>query len=223
MLDASAVVVSLVDEPAREQSSAECRAAEPKPVTSPSAKSKPLSTQELTLLLVKVAEERDRPAFVNLFEHYAPRIKTYLMRQGASDSEAEDLAQEALLSVWRKADRFDRSKASAGTWIFTIARNLRIDALRRENRPQLDPNDPALVPSGEASPDSVLELSEDQAMVREALKTLPPEQSKVVHMSFFEEKPHGAIAEELGLPLGTVKSRLRLAMQRVRGAIGEME
>ena len=222
MLDTTGVLEVQQDDQSAAQPSASGRKAE-KQVMSSASKSGPLSTQELTLLLVKVAEHRDRPAFIQLFEHYAPRIKTYLMRQGATDSEGEDLAQEAMLSVWRKADRYDQSKASAGTWIFTIARNLRIDALRRENRPQLDPNDPALVPVGEASPDSVLELSEDQARVREALKTLPPEQSKVVHMSFFEEKPHGTIAEELGLPLGTVKSRLRLAMQRVRGALGEME
>ncbi len=102
-------------------------------------------TGRLNALLLAVGHERDRSAFVALFDHFAPRVKAYLIRLGASGALAEDLAQEAMLIVWRKADLFDPAKASAATWLFTIARNLRIDAIRREKRPEFDPDDPAFV------------------------------------------------------------------------------
>lgn len=175
----------------------------------------------MTAFLVAVAKDRDKDAFAKLFAHYAPRIKSYLMRQGANIASAEELSQEAMLSVWRKADRFDPAKASAGTWIFTVARNLRIDALRKERRPNFDPNDPAFVPEPETAPDSAVEIGETQAQVKAAISQLPPEQAEVIKLSFYQDKPHGEIAEELNLPLGTVKSRLRLAMRRVRKVLGE--
>lgn len=180
-------------------------------------------TVVMTGLLVAVAEKRDKDAFAKLFAHYAPRIKSYLMRQGANQASADELSQEAMLSVWRKADRFDANKASAGTWIFTVARNLRIDALRKERRPNFDPEDPAFVPEAEVAPDHALEIGQTQVRIKAAVATLPPEQAEVIRLSFYQDKPHGEIAEELGLPLGTVKSRLRLAMRRVRTALGEKE
>lgn len=170
-------------------------------------------------LLAAVGAARDRAAFEALFRHFAPRIKAYLLRLGASAAAAEDLAQEAMLSVWRKAALFDPAKASAATWIFTVARNLRIDALRRERRPEFDPADPAFVPDAERPADAALARSEDEARLREAIGKLSPEQARVVELSFFADKPHSAIARELGLPLGTVKSRLRLAMSRIRGVL----
>jgi RNA polymerase sigma-70 factor (ECF subfamily) len=170
-------------------------------------------------LLVAVGTARDRQAFEQLFRHFAPRIKAYLLRLGASVSLAEDLAQEAMLSVWRKAQLFDPGKASATTWIFTIARNLRIDAIRRERRPEIDPNDPAFVPDAEPSADTALIYANDEARLHDAISKLSPEQAKVVELSFFADKPHSAIAKELGLPLGTVKSRLRLAMTHIRGTV----
>ena len=170
-------------------------------------------------LLTAVGETRDCAAFEALFRHFAPRVKAYMLRLGAGPAAAEDLAQEALLSVWRKAALFDASKASAATWIFTIARNLRIDALRRERRPEFDPTDPAFVPDAEPQADAGLERAGDEARLRDAIGKLSPEQAKVVELSFFADKPHSLIAKELGLPLGTVKSRLRLAMSRIRGAV----
>jgi RNA polymerase sigma-70 factor (ECF subfamily) len=134
---------------------------------------------------------------------------------------AEDLAQEAMLTVWRKANQFDPGKAAAATWAFTIARNLRIDALRREKRPEIDTDDPALVPDDAPLVDDQMARAQEDARVREALTSLPREQVEVVEMSFFADKPHSVIASELGLPLGTVKSRLRLAMARLRTALGE--
>jgi len=174
----------------------------------------------LNALLIRVGTARDRAAFEMLFRHFAPRIKAYLLRLGAGAAAAEDLAQEAMLAIWRKAAMFDPAKASAATWIFTIARNLRIDALRRERRPEFDPNDPAFVPEAEPAADTGMVRADEDARLREAITLLSPEQAKVVELSFFADKPHSIIAQELGLPLGTVKSRLRLAMTHIRTALG---
>ncbi len=181
---------------------------------------KPDSTR-LNALVLAVGASRDRGAFEVLFAHFAPRIKAYLMKLGAGAGLADDLAQEAMLMLWRKAALFDPSRASAGTWIFTIARNLRIDAIRRERRPDFDPNDPAFVPDDAPAADSVMMREDDEVKLRAAMGSLSPEQAQVVQMSFFADKPHSQIAEELGLPLGTVKSRLRLAMARIRLTMGE--
>ncbi len=175
---------------------------------------------EMDALLRRVAECRDRAAFATLFGHFAPRIKAYLLRLGAPAAAAEDLAQEAMLSLWRKAHLFDPAKASAATWLFTIARNLRIDALRREKRPEIDPED--LMPEAEPDADDAIALRDGEGRLRLALKTLPPDQIAVIELSYFADKPHSQIAGELGIPLGTVKSRLRLAMARLKQAMGEL-
>jgi RNA polymerase sigma factor (sigma-70 family) len=176
---------------------------------------------EMNALLGRVASERDRGAFAALFSHFAPRVKAYLLRQGAPASVAEDLAQEALLNLWRKAHLFDPAKASVGTWLFTIARNLRIDAIRREKRPELDPED--FMPDSGPAADEGLVQADDESRLRLALKDLPADQIQVVELSFFADKPHSQIATELGIPLGTVKSRLRLAMSRLKRALGDGE
>ena len=178
--------------------------------------SKPLPSAEMSALLVDIAATRDRQKFARLFEYYAPRMKAYLMRQGTDGAAAEELAQEAMLIVWRKADSFDPEKASAATWIYTIVRNLRIDALRKLRRPEFDIDDPAFVPDPPPRPDDVLVSDQLERQVRDALSRLPEEQAVVVRLSFFEDKPHGEIAAQLSLPLGTVKSRLRLAMRRLQ-------
>ena len=176
-----------------------------------------LQAPELNALLGRVAAMRDRAAFAALFAHFAPRVKAYLLRLGAPPALAEDLAQEALLSLWRKAHLFDPAKASAATWLFTIARNLRIDAIRRERRPELDPED--FMPDPGPAADDGLVLAAEEARLRAALKDLPADQIQVVELSFFADKPHSQIAAELDIPLGTVKSRLRLAMSRLRSAL----
>lgn len=178
-----------------------------------------LEFSDINALLERVAADRDRAAFGLLFSHFAPRVKAYLLRLGASSAVAEELAQEALLSMWRKAHLFDPSKASAATWLFTIARNLRIDALRREKHPELDPED--FAPEPEADIDDGLVFAQNEGHLRRALKGLPPDQLEVVELSFFADKPHSQIARELGIPLGTVKSRLRLAMGRLKRAMVE--
>jgi RNA polymerase sigma factor (sigma-70 family) len=167
-------------------------------------------------LLVAIGRERDRGAFARLFGHFAPRVRAYLLRLGADRATADELLQEVMLMVWRRADTFDPAQASAGTWIFAIARNKRIDGIRRERRPQIDPDDPALVPEAETPADRIVEADQDGRRLRVAIATLPPEQAELLRMAFYEDKAHSEIAEASGLPLGTVKSRIRLALGRLR-------
>jgi RNA polymerase sigma-70 factor (ECF subfamily) len=154
-----------------------------------------------------------------LFEHFAPRIKAWLIRTGSGPQQAEELAQEAMLAAWRKAALFDPARASAATWIFTIARNLRIDAIRRERHPGFDPAGLILLPEDSVAVGAELETEQKARAVRHALGALPDEQSRVIIMSFFSDKPHSQIAVELGIPLGTVKSRIRLAMLRLKSLL----
>jgi len=179
--------------------------------------------EQFDALLRRLAEARDRAAFQTLFEHFAPRVKSYAMRLGASAPEAEDLAQEAMLVMWRKAALFDPRRASAATWIFTIARNLRIDRLRRERLPRLDRGDPSLAPETEPDAGEGFEARQGEEALRLALRSLPAEQTEIIMLSFFSDKPHSRIAAELNIPLGTVKSRLRLAMVRLRASLGAGE
>lgn len=166
-----------------------------------------------------VAEQADRNAFARLFGHFAPRVKAYLMRLGADSGTAEELVQEVMLTVWRRAQTYDPDIAGVGTWIFTIARNRRIDALRRANRPELDPSDPSLVPEAAPMADSVVMASQMEGELTRAMRTLPPEQLQLLRLSYYENKSHGDISKELNLPLGTVKSRLRLAVSRLRSTL----
>jgi len=169
-------------------------------------------------LLAAVAERQDRAAFASLFGHFAPRLKAYIRRYGMEDARAEELAQEVMLIVWRRAALYDPAQASASTWIFTIARNKRIDELRRERRPEIDLNDPALVQDA-AVVDVVIAQNEVGRRLHAAVEALPEEQAVVLRKNFFEDKPHNQIAAELALPLGTVKSRLRLALAKLRLAM----
>lgn len=172
-------------------------------------------------LLIAVATTRDKAAFQTLFEFFAPRIKGFLYRQGTAPDMAEEVVQETMVNVWRKATQFDPARASASTWIFTIARNLRIDLLRKENRPTPDVNDPALVPDPEPAPHDAMSQEQEAVRLRTAVASLPREQQEVLHLAFFQEKAHPLVAEELGIPLGTVKSRIRLAFRRIRSELGE--
>lgn len=187
----------------------------------PSALPAPADPDRLNDLLLRVAAAGDRDAFNALFAFFAPRIKGYLMRIGTAADLAEDLAQEAMLKVWRKAKLFDPAKASAATWIFTIARNLRIDAARRAAKPALDADDPAFNPEEEPRADVMMERAYRDEKIRAAFQSLPPAQYEVVRLHFIEDAPHSEIAERLNLPLGTVKSRLRLAFEKIRKELGD--
>jgi RNA polymerase sigma-70 factor, ECF subfamily len=182
-------------------------------------------TPSWSLLIASIASRQDRRAFAQLFEYFAPRIKSFLQRSGLSEQAAEELAQEAMLAVWRKASLFDPSSKGAAAWIFTIARNLRIDAYRRSQRtPSLNASDAELEFQIDASPQPDLQLtaSQSESRVRAALSPLSPDPMKVVELSFFEEKAHSEIAQALDIPLGTVKSRLRLAMERLRKLLDDL-
>jgi RNA polymerase sigma-70 factor (ECF subfamily) len=170
-------------------------------------------------LIRAIATDQDRAAFATLFEYFAPRIKSFLQRSGASEASAEELAQETMLAVWRKAALFDPESAGAAAWIFTIARNLRIDAHRRDSRGGgIETSDVEIEFQIDDSPlpDSRLASAQSEERVRSALSQLSADQVRVIELSFFEEKAHADIAKILEIPLGTVKSRLRLAMSRLR-------
>lgn len=180
------------------------------------ARTAPVLTPNELLLLV--ARQQDRQAFGLLFDHFAPRLNAYMRKLGSDATQAEELVQEAMLLVWRKATSFDPAKASASTWIFTIARNKRIDALRKAKRPEFDPTDPALAGFGGGSEEARdADVSgQDSRALEAAIATLPAEQADLLRLAYFEDKAHGEIARVRGLPLGTVKSRLRLALEKLR-------
>lgn len=170
-------------------------------------------------LVVKVATDRDRSAFTELFDHFAPRIKGYLIQQGSDASLAEEIAQDVMVTLWRKADLFDPSKSSASTWLFRIARNRRIDRLRRQKTAELDPEDPSLHPNAPEEAGAEMDARKREERIRIALKALPKEQVEVVRLAFFSGLSHSEISDQTGLPLGTVKSRIRLAFGRLRQLI----
>lgn len=175
--------------------------------------------RDLADCIMAVARLQDRDAFAVLFGHFAPRLKTYFIRHGASVATAEDLAQESLLSVWRKAAFYDPAKAGAAAWVFTIARNLRIDALRRERNPAALKELPDTPSQSLSDGDDQTARTEWEALIAQALAQLPAEQAEVIHLTYFEGRSHSEIERRLGLPLGTVKSRLRAAMRRLRQAL----
>jgi len=165
-----------------------------------------------------LAEQGDKEAFARLFAHFAPRVKSFLMRAGSPEVQAEELAQEVLVAVWRKAALFDASKATASTWIFTIARNLSVDWRRRGRGldRQDDDVDFDLIEAGEPGVEDRLHASRESARLRGALAQLPPEQQQVLRLAYFDDESHSRISTALGIPLGTVKSRVRLAVAQLR-------
>lgn len=175
----------------------------------------------LAELMQRIALDGDRTAFRALFDHFAPRLKGYLVRLGLESGRAEELAQEVMVAVWRKAASYDRAQGSVATWIFRIARNRRIDLFRREQTARIDETDPALQPIPEAAPDAGLDADQRQGRVAAALAELPEEQRALVRAHFYEDLTHSEIAERTGLALGTVKSRLRLAFGKLRAQLGD--
>ena len=162
----------------------------------------------------KVETLKDTSAFEELFNHFAPRVKAFLMKSGADPQMAEECSQEVMATVWRKAHLFDPSRASASTWIFTIARNKKIDAIRKQNRPEPE----QLYPDQDYEPDqeSVVELQQETERLTLALGELPEKQRVLVEKAYLGELSHSEIAEITGLPLGTIKSRIRLALEKLR-------
>ncbi|WP_043774250.1 sigma-70 family RNA polymerase sigma factor [Roseivivax isoporae] len=164
-----------------------------------------------------IRTSRSEAAFVALFEHFAPRIKAFLMRSGADATLAEEVVQEVFSTVWRKAHLFDPSRASASTWIFTIARNKRIDMIRKHRRPE--PEDLPWGPENDPEPAEALGMQQDAERLAVALAKLPEKQRHLIEKAYFGDLSHSEIATETGLPLGTIKSRIRLALDRLRHAM----
>lgn len=167
-------------------------------------------------LLRAIATRQDRRAFTLIFNEYAPRLKAFLKRGGLEDAVAEELVQEIMLTVWRRAGTFDPAQGGVATWIFTIARNRRIDHLRRAQRPVPEDAGAMHADDLEVATDGLVERKESHISLRTAIRSLPPEQIEILRLAFFEQKPHTAIATERALPLGTVKSRIRRALQQLR-------
>jgi RNA polymerase sigma-70 factor (ECF subfamily) len=165
----------------------------------------------------RIHEARDEAAFAELFRHFAPRVKAFLRRSGASETLAEECTQEVMATLWRKAHQYDPARASASTWIFTIARNRQIDILRRQRRPE--PEDLPWGPEAEPDQEDVVALQQDTARLGEALAALPAKQRELIERAYFGDLSHSEIAAETGLPLGTIKSRIRLALDRLRHAM----
>lgn len=176
------------------------------------ASREPATEAERTALVRAVADSEDRNAFITLFEFYAPRIKAQAMRFGVAADVAEDIAQDAMLLVWRSARQFDPQRGSASAWIFTIATNARLGRMRRDRRLAL-----AVELDGEM-PELAVQSPEgnDAARLSRCVQSLPEEQRRILRLSFFSDLPHGEIASRLGIPLGTVKSRIRLAIAKLR-------
>lgn len=165
-------------------------------------------------LLVKVRDDQDRAAFAALFRHFAPRVKAFLMKSGAGAALAEECAQDVMATLWQKAHLFDPSRASVATWVFTIARNRRIDALRKARRPE--PEELDWGPEPEPDQAEVMEAQEETVRLGRALSALPAPQRTLIERAFYGDLSHSEIAAETGLPLGTIKSRIRLALDKLR-------
>jgi len=167
--------------------------------------------------MIRIRDHQDQTAFAELFEHFAPRVKGFLMKSGADASLAEECAQEVLATCWHKAHMFDPTRASVATWIFTIARNRKIDVLRKQRRPE--PEDLGWGPEQEPDQADVMALQQESAQLGQAIAELPAAQRELIEKAYFGDLSHSEIAEQTGLPLGTIKSRIRLALDRLRHAM----
>lgn len=179
-----------------------------------------LSNQSDTELLAAIARQ-DKSAFAELFGRYARRVKAFIMRAGTPEDDADEIAQEVLVTVWRKASMFDPEKAAVSTWIFAIARNRRIDLIRRRTRPQPDPLDPLFQPDPEPGGMQTLNAQQLAARMRDVMRILPEDQRAVLRAAFYDGLSHAEIAAHFDLPLGTVKSRIRLAFKALRTELGD--
>jgi RNA polymerase sigma factor (sigma-70 family) len=175
-------------------------------------------------LVLKIAKSRDRQAFGVAFDYFAPRLEVYLKRLGLDANMAEEVCQDTMIALWHKADLFDASKSSLATWLYRIARNRRIDIARRDRLVFFDPTDAAFSDTVDESPsaDTLMDGNAQKDHVKEALKILPIEQADLIQMAFYDSLTHAEIADKTGLPLGTVKSRIRLAFTRLRRALEQV-
>jgi RNA polymerase sigma factor (sigma-70 family) len=170
----------------------------------------------LSNCLHDIAENQSKDSFKTIFKYFAPRLKSYLIKLGAVDNQAEEVIQEVMIAVWTKSASYDKSKSSVGTWIYTIARNKRIDKIRKEKRHYLSESDEGLEIPVESTQEKEIFSSEISVKLSKHIENLPKEQGKLLKLSYFYDKTHADISEELNIPLGTVKSRIRLALIKMR-------
>lgn len=174
--------------------------------------SPPPTTQ--TAAMIAVRDSRDRAAFAALFDHFAPRLKGFIMRSGMGAAQAEEVVQEVMLTVWRKADQFDPARAQVSAWIYQIARNRQIDVIRKENRPV--PEELTFDPVATPDASDVLAVEQEAGQLKKALARLRPDQRKIIEKAYLGELTHQEISSQTGLPLGTIKSRIRLGLEKLR-------
>ena len=181
-----------------------------------------LSAPDAAALMVRVARDGDRAAFAAIYRHFAPRVRSWLLRRGARASQAEEVLHEVMWTVWRRADRYDPDRAAVSTWVFTIARNRHIDRIRRVARPEPDPDDPHFVPAAPRAADEAVAVQQATAQLTAAIAQLPDEQALVIRRAWLEGATLREISDETDTPLGTIKSRSRLAMNALRRTLGEV-
>ncbi len=170
--------------------------------------------------MLAVRDSRDRVAFAELFDHFAPRLKGFIMRSGTGSGQAEEIVQDVMLTVWRKADQFDPERAQVSAWIYQIARNRQIDVIRKENRPM--PEELGEDPSAEPEASQILAVDQEVGQLKQALTRLKPDQRDIIEKAYMGELTHQEISAQTGLPLGTIKSRIRLGLERLRHELKDM-
>lgn len=177
------------------------------------AQSSPVLSPQTSLMLA-VRNSRDRAAFASLFDYFAPRLKGFIMRSGMGSAQAEEVVQEVMLTVWRKADQFDPTRAQVSAWIYQIARNRHIDVIRKENRPI--PEELTLDPDATPDASQIFGVEQETEKLKQALARLNPDQRLIIEKAYLGELTHQEISTQTGLPLGTIKSRIRLGLEKLR-------
>ncbi|MCR8726142.1 sigma-70 family RNA polymerase sigma factor [Frigidibacter sp. ROC022] len=173
-----------------------------------------------TLLMLAVRDQRDRAAFAALFDHFAPRLKGFVMRSGTSPAQAEEIVQEVMLTIWRKAGQFDPARAQVSAWIYQITRNRQIDMIRKDRRPR--PEELDQDPETGPDPGQMLAVEQEAGQLKQALTRLKPNQREMIEKAYLGELTHQEISSQTGLPLGTIKSRIRLGLDRLRHELKEL-
>lgn len=174
----------------------------------------PTQISQQTTWMLAVRDRRDRAAFSSLFDHFAPRLKGFVMRSGTGSAQAEEIVQEVMLTVWRKAEQFDPARAQVSAWIYKIARNRQIDVIRKEGRPL--PDELGKDPSSEPDASQILAVEQEISQLKQALERLKPDQREIIKQAYLGELTQQEISAQTGLPLGTIKSRIRLGLERLR-------
>ncbi|MGR3839776.1 MAG: sigma-70 family RNA polymerase sigma factor [Cognatishimia sp.] len=173
-----------------------------------------------TQWMLAVRDQRDKAAFSRLFDHYAPRLKGFVMRSGTGNAQAEEIVQDVMLTVWRKAHLFDPHRAQVSSWIYQVARNRQIDVIRRDSRPI--PEELNTPESTDEDAPQIIALDQEAQVLRQALARLKPGQREMLEKAYLGDLTHAEIKAQTGLPLGTIKSRIRLGLEKLRHELKDL-